>query len=812
MALSRPHARYLLTGALVLVIALVNAGSLVLVRNAGWTLHDQASPRSMRVEQLRIDLADMNGAQNLYLIDPTGGRPVFVAARQAVRRDVGLLRPLETSLLGRRLLAEITGAESRFEQLDGSVWSAVQSGQEQAARSLAGGIETTLYMKMRRAATALEADASRRRVAALDAYNSRQSMALGAGILLAVLALALTGALLAERMRTGRRLDTTVAEHETLLNELPAAVRIYDRDRHRITYANPRYLQLYGYTRERIDRGLPLKWAEQVHPVDRDRVIAGWERAAAAGEPWYDRYRWIDGDGSVRWIADSERSLPHAAGQRLGIAMDVTAEERAERQLEEQRRRYQTLVEKMPLAVYLHGTDGNDAVYVSPQIERVLGITEDDWRDACRDPAFWERRVHPDDIDLVTHAMGFDGAPLAPEFAIEFRFLQADGGYRWMLNTEAEVAGDDGQAVWRQGLIWDIQKRKLAEIRWEDLIGRLPGTVAVWDRATQATLYVSPHIEQLTGEPAQRWLGNEGFERFRSQVHPDDMANPERWRYDGQPSLYRWRRSDGREIWIREVDGPSREHESALGVLLFDATDEMTAQLALREAQRTALESLEALVTAAEEERSRIATELHDDTVSDLTAVLMHIRLRMRDHPELEPLEQIVSQALERTRRLMFELRPHILAHDGLQPAIEQTLKVAPADHSWQSTVDIDIPRQTDTLEALAYRSIRELVVNARKHSHAAHISVIGRQEDDRLRFVIEDDGVGFDPVTAGRREGAIMHIGLATTRERVELAGGSLEIDSSPGSGARFTIRLPAQPRTGGGAADAAPVAGEHA
>ncbi|HYW29357.1 MAG TPA: ATP-binding protein, partial [Gaiellales bacterium] len=320
----------------------------------------------------------------------------------------------------------------------------------------------------------------------------------------------------------------------------------------------------------------------------------------------------------------------------------------------------------------------------------------------------------------------------------------------------------------------------------------------------------SPHIEELTGEPASRWLGREGFERFRSQVHPDDRDDPERWRYDGQPSLYRWRRSDGRWIWIRELDGPSPEQESAVGVLLFDATEEVTAQLALRQAQRTVVESLEALVTAAEEERSRIATELHDDTVSDLTAVLMHIRLRMRTHPELEPLEQVVSQALERTRRLMFELRPHILAHDGLQAAIEQTLKVAPADHSWESEVDIDIPRQSDTLEALAYRSIRELVVNARKHSRAAHITVTGRQQGDRLRFVVDDDGVGFDPATAGRREGAIMHIGLATTRERVELAGGSLEIDSSPGGGARFTITLPAQPRAASGAPEAEPAAGE--
>jgi PAS domain-containing protein len=246
MASTRPHARYLLMGALVLALVLVDATSLLLARDAGSTLHDQASPRSMRVEQLRLDLSDMNAAQNLYLLTPAGGRAVFVAARQAVRRDLSAVRPLETSAAGRRLLAAVANAERRFEHLDADIWAAAQSGHQAVARALAGGSATTLYLQMRRAAAALEKDATDRRVDALDAYNTRQSIALGGGILVAVIALVLTGVLLAERLRTGRRLDTTAAEHETLLSELPAAVRIYDLDRRRITYANPRYLELYG--------------------------------------------------------------------------------------------------------------------------------------------------------------------------------------------------------------------------------------------------------------------------------------------------------------------------------------------------------------------------------------------------------------------------------------------------------------------------------------------------------------------------------------------------------------------------------------
>jgi PAS domain S-box-containing protein len=798
--MARPQPRYLLMGVLLGVIGLVNAVAFVLLRDAGSTLHDQAAPRSMAVEQLRLDLADMNGAQNLYLIDPSGGRPVFVAARTTVRRGLATVRRMETSAAGAALLAALVRDERTFERVDDQIWSALRSGQPQLARSLAAGTETSTYTRMAQAARALDRDAAARRVAALDSYNARERVALGASLGLAVVALLLTGALLEERLRTGRRLDTSEAQFRSVLEHLPASVRIYDRELDRIVYANPRYLDMYGYSRAHIDQGLPLAFAERLHDDDRERVISSWRAAAGTGRPWYERYRWIDGDGDVRWISDCERSLPGESGQRLGIAMDVTEEERVAEELAEQRRRYRTLVERMPLVVYIDGRSRDDAVYVSPQVEAVLGVTAQEWYDALGDVTFWERHVHPDDLERVKRAMGYDAPGRTPaDYTVLFRFLRGDGQYRWVINEDVEVTGEDGRPLWRQGLIRDVNDRITAEQRWEDLIHRLPATVALWDRTTGSTVYVSPHIEQLTGEPAETWVGREGFERFRSRVHPDDLRDPERWRTDGMPSVYRWRRSDGREIWIREIDNPSPERESGVGVLLFDATDEITAQMELRAAQRTALESLEALVTAAEEERSRIATELHDDTVSDLTAVLMHIRMQMRRQPDLAPLEQVVSQALERTRRLMFELRPHILAHEGLQAAIEQVLKVAPAEHPWESEVDIDIPRQNDTLEALAYRSIRELVLNARKHSRADHIGVRGRMVDGELEFVVVDDGVGFDPHAAARGDGAILHVGLATTRERVELAGGTLVIESAPGAGARFAITLPAQPREPG-------------
>jgi PAS domain-containing protein len=122
----------------------------------------------------------------------------------------------------------------------------------------------------------------------------------------------------------------------------------------------------------------------------------------------------------------------------------------------------------------------------------------------------------------------------------------------------------------------------LAE-RYHELIDRVPATIAVWNTETMSVSFVSSHVEQLTGEPAAMWLGAEGMRRFRSRVHPDDLANPDRWRSnnDPQPSQFRFTRTDGRTIWIRESQS-SVSGTDMLGILT-DVTNEVAATADLAE-------------------------------------------------------------------------------------------------------------------------------------------------------------------------------------------------------------------------------------
>jgi signal transduction histidine kinase len=170
----------------------------------------------------------------------------------------------------------------------------------------------------------------------------------------------------------------------------------------------------------------------------------------------------------------------------------------------------------------------------------------------------------------------------------------------------------------------------------------------------------------------------------------------------------------------------------------------------------------------------------------------MQIRSLGGDDARVAELETMLAGALDRTRRLMFELRPQVLQRQGLAAAIEELAAEGP----WRShSVEIEVPRQSDTTEALVYRTIRELIINARKHSQASELRVSGAVQDGELVFDVRDDGVGFDVDRALDRDLMRMHLGLDTSAERVRVAGGELEMHSEPGQGARFQLRLPVAP-----------------
>jgi PAS domain S-box-containing protein len=238
-----------------------------------------------------------------------------------------------------------------------------------------------------------------------------------------------------------------------------------------------------------------------------------------------------------------------------------------------------------------------------------------------------------------------------------------------------------------------------------------------------------------------------------------------------------------------------------VGCMFMDVTDRVAAERALAESEQRRRDILGRMLQAEEVERSRIATELHDDTVQVMAAVLLALdRVSLvASRNAAADLANAVSvaratleEATDRTRRLMFELRPAILHDQGLFRALH--VLVAQIAREVGATGDVSgiESRHDVAVEEVVYRAAQEALANVRKHAHPRRIEVTVGEEGEMLCVDVADDGCGFDFDAVRMRADAPLHFGLDTMIERIRAAGGVAVIDSAIGRGTTVHIRVP--------------------
>jgi len=208
------------------------------------------------------------------------------------------------------------------------------------------------------------------------------------------------------------------------------------------------------------------------------------------------------------------------------------------------------------------------------------------------------------------------------------------------------------------------------------------------------------------------------------------------------------------------------------------------------------------VLTAQEEERKRIARELHDDTAQALTSVLVRLRLLERWAGEerlragLTELRDLTGQTLEGVRRMAIDLRPPMLDDLGLEAALQA--HVQDFSHRWPvkaKFISGRLGRLPADVELVLYRIVQEALSNVAKHAGASTVEARLTRRGRTLRLVVEDDGCGFDveATKSSRRAG----LGLFGMEERLALIGGSVRVESAKGKGTRISVEAPL-PRSG--------------
>jgi len=267
-------------------------------------------------------------------------------------------------------------------------------------------------------------------------------------------------------------------------------------------------------------------------------------------------------------------------------------------------------------------------------------------------------------------------------------------------------------------------------------------------------------------------------------------------------------RKDGSRIDVWVTSAPVRSADGTLvGIAEIgrDVTgrrrNERRTERALRESERRRRQVLASMLHAEEVERSRIATELHDDTVQVMIASLMAMDrvalvAQKTGTAQLESAVLVaratLEEATDRTRRLMFELRPAVLLRDGLVAAVRVLAQQVGRETGASARVRGFVARHDHSIEELVYRSVQEALANVRKHAKPASIAVTLDELGGMIRAEICDDGRGFDIVDARSRPQSALHLGLDALHERVGAVGGTVEIISSRGKGTCVRLSVP--------------------
>jgi signal transduction histidine kinase len=204
---------------------------------------------------------------------------------------------------------------------------------------------------------------------------------------------------------------------------------------------------------------------------------------------------------------------------------------------------------------------------------------------------------------------------------------------------------------------------------------------------------------------------------------------------------------------------------------------------------------LQSVFAAQEQERKRIARDLHDATGQSLTSLL--VRLRALEHdPEIKPVHRKVAEirdvakaALEEVRGIAQGLHPVVLDDLGFEEAVRNYAARFSDAHDVLTDIHMNGLRTHGRLpppiEIALYRIVQEALTNTAKHAQANTVSILVDRQRDHVRVIIEDDGRGFDP-------GASVGLGLHSIRERAALCGGQLAIEASPGAGTALYLTIP--------------------
>ncbi len=354
----------------------------------------------------------------------------------------------------------------------------------------------------------------------------------------------------------------------------------------------------------------------------------------------------------------------------------------------------------------------------------------------------------------------------------------------------------------RDAALTAVSAKNAELVRFQSLV-ETSGDFIAMAQPDGAVLYVNPAGRRLVGVEDRDvtrmtiadFLTEEGLAASIAVEQPAVVAEGS---WSGQSTLRDHRGGPPIPVAIASflMRDPETGEPSALATVQRDISDRVAAQTAVERLADERQHLLDRLVQAQEDERARIAADVHDDSVQALAAVELRLgllRRQLADSPvtlleTAETLSETVSEAIGRLRTLLFDLESPAVGTDlatALGVAAENTFEDRLA-WSIVGATDLDVP---EGQRVTAYRIAKEAMANVVKHADARAVVVTLARAGHGFEVVVEDDGRGFDPSTVEARPG---HLGIPAMADRATIAGGRLELERRGEGGTRVRLWLP--------------------
>jgi len=329
----------------------------------------------------------------------------------------------------------------------------------------------------------------------------------------------------------------------------------------------------------------------------------------------------------------------------------------------------------------------------------------------------------------------------------------------------------------------------------------------IWRGMDGNLIYVSPSCERITGYKANEFIEDPNL--LLSIIHPDDQHNFRSHLTDIEryPNIhhidFRIIRRDGQERWISHYCQPvynAEGHRLGYRSSNRDVSNQKMAEKQILEYQEQLRLLASELSLAEARERRQLSIDLHDG-IGQTLAMCQITAQQLQQSANSQAVKkstnhliQLIDMAISDTRSLTFNISPPSLYELSLEAAVDELAEQIQNEYGIKTVLEDDERPKFVNLDSriTLYRAIRELMFNVVKHSRARHMKISIAEKDGCICIGVSDDGIGFDPARIESQSARSKSFGLFSVRERLMFLGGHVEIQSSPGDGAKVLLVMP--------------------